>query len=214
MKGQALEIFFPATDGICSYWSTRPTHKHGRLWSLFSYMSSVRTSVCTSVLPHLSKGRKTKQFDCGSGRVDHWWHLSCQLFFPTHGWEIIAKHTHFFFISAGSEELNDIDSLDGGLPSSAGQRSLVPDPSNHVGEHQHHPLGKVSPVGTQTEEEIANNNNNTHSHFGGVGSNPAAFTKGPGAKNKRHRKFNKESVRGTIKSVITMSWIEIDPFGR
>ena len=44
-------------------------------------------SVRTNVRPHFSKSSKTKQIsgensdrswgDCGSGRVDHWWHLSC-----------------------------------------------------------------------------------------------------------------------------------------
>ena len=45
--------------------------------------------VCTSVRPRSSKSRKTKQSEhnvlfslwrnCGSGRVDHWWHLSFSL---------------------------------------------------------------------------------------------------------------------------------------
>ena len=62
----------------CLYyiWSTRPNHSHVRKGSLFLHMSSVR--------PHFLKSSKTKQSennarywrDCGSGWVDHWWHLS------------------------------------------------------------------------------------------------------------------------------------------
>ena len=49
----------------------------------------VRLYFRSSVRPHCSKSRKTKQSDnnvrywgdCGSGRVDHWWHLSCYYYF-------------------------------------------------------------------------------------------------------------------------------------
>ena len=47
-------------------------------------------SVRSSVRPHFSKYRKPKQtsrenndrywWDCGSGRGDHWWHMSCSFF--------------------------------------------------------------------------------------------------------------------------------------
>ena len=48
--------------------------------------------VRPSVRPHFSKSSKTKQSennvhcrrDCGSGRVDHWWHLSCS----SYNWRI------------------------------------------------------------------------------------------------------------------------------
>ena len=64
------------------FWSTRPTHSHGRYWSLFSNMLSVRPSV--------SKSRKKQNnFQAriaiatggtvGSGQVDHWWH-TCLVF--------------------------------------------------------------------------------------------------------------------------------------
>ena len=55
------------------YWSTRPTHNH----------HCYRT-CCPSVSPSpLFISSETKQrkqcslLACGSGRVDHWWHLSC-----------------------------------------------------------------------------------------------------------------------------------------
>ena len=50
----------------------------------------VRPSVRPYICPHFSKSSKTKQIssennvyywrDCGSGRVDHWWHLSSSSF--------------------------------------------------------------------------------------------------------------------------------------
>ena len=72
------------------FWSTRLTHNN--CWSLFSYMSSVRPYFTYASI-HFSKLCKTNQFssensdrywrDCGSGREDHWWHLSSFLcFFP------------------------------------------------------------------------------------------------------------------------------------
>ena len=52
------------------------------------FARGVCTSVRLSVQPHFSKSSKTKQLssensdrywmDCGCGRGDHWWHLSCR----------------------------------------------------------------------------------------------------------------------------------------
>ena len=56
-------------------WSTRPTHCHGREWSLFLHVCFVLTYV---VRPHFSKSRI-----CGSGQVDHWW-LACPFFHCFH----------------------------------------------------------------------------------------------------------------------------------
>ena len=62
------------------YWSTRPTRT-------FTACRDHCFRTCPFVRPHFSISSKTKQRennvrcwrDCGSGRVDHWWHLSCNL---------------------------------------------------------------------------------------------------------------------------------------
>ena len=61
-------------------WSTRPTHSHDRSWSQFSRV--VRLSVPTfqnlAKQINLSSEVSDRYWrKGGSGRVDHWWHLSC-----------------------------------------------------------------------------------------------------------------------------------------
>ena len=61
---------------ISFIWSTWETHSHGQYGLLFSHMLSVH--------PHFSNiAKQNKESndhycqDCGSGWVDHWWHLPC-----------------------------------------------------------------------------------------------------------------------------------------
>lgn len=91
----------------------------------------------------------------------------------------------FIFIPAGSEELGDIDSLDGQLPSSAsagGHRaSFQPDrPSSYSAQETSLSSAVIPPPPLVAPSADGN------------GSSP--FSKGPGARNKRHRKLNKEQV--------------------
>ncbi len=94
-----------------------------------------------------------------------------------------------FLYITGSEEVNDIDSLDGGVPS--GHR-------HHNGNGKlklegHSPRGeseglRVSPVASAAATN----------HSSSVNNAPSRFTKGPDAKNKKHRKLNsRENVRVT-----------------
>ena len=92
----------------------------------------------------------------------------------------------FLTFPAGSEELGDLDSLDGQLPSSS--RSLIQaDPS---GGNNEPPSGPPPPAPPLMQQNNHNNNNNNSSN-----QSPLAYTKGPGAKNKKHRKINKDTVR-------------------
>ena len=79
MQLSARIIIFYAETAVYD-WSTRPTHN-------ITVVITVFTHVRPSVRPHFLKSRRTKQFssensyrywqDCGPGRRDHWWHLSC-----------------------------------------------------------------------------------------------------------------------------------------
>ena len=87
------------------------------------------------------------------------------------------------FILAGSEaELNDIDSLDGGLPSSSSNRN-----SHH--QNIHHNSSTPSSLPPVPEQVTTPNKD--------LLDRPPSFTKGPSAKNKKHRKLNKETTVST-----------------
>ena len=147
-----------------------------------------------------------------------------------------------FFVSpliAGSEELNDIDSLDGGFPSATrhnnnnnghghGHHGGGRDHREHGGHRGHHksssprnvpppplPSASAEAVDSPAEGRKASAGLRARSSASPVAERPspppqqpppssspaigngggASYTKGPGAKNKRHRKLNRETVR-------------------
>ena len=128
-----------------------------------------------------------------------------------------TKQTFFFFvISAGSEELGDLDSLDGHLPApSAATSGTAGGGGGHRSSSLAHQPDSAAAAGEGSADHGhggGHHHHNGHSHGHGHGGHghsghgrplpppspplpPSGFTKGPASKNKRHRKLNRESVR-------------------
>ena len=60
-------------------WSTRPTQSHGRPVGIIVF-THVRTHF-SNLEKQATRNNVRYWLDNGSGRVDHWWHLSCKLCF-------------------------------------------------------------------------------------------------------------------------------------
>ncbi len=101
---------------------------------------------------------------------------------------------------AGSEELNDIDSLDGGLPSNRSLLGLQPEPPQvgfepgtetlQVTEESH--VAKGDGGGPRGGEDSSPKVATAAAGGGGGAGGGSSYAKGPAAKHKRHRKLNKE----------------------
>ena len=74
-------------------------------------MLSVRSSVSPSPLCRSSKTKQSENIvrywrDCGSGRVDHWWHLSCLYFYSlsaiNFNLSIVQLYFHFWLVASGN----------------------------------------------------------------------------------------------------------------